>query len=613
MAVTEKFLIKRDWPAIGELVRQQQRARESHTPTISAYRWWARRSHALIGELVDGASELFGADSVISDPMSGGGTVAIEAARRGLKVYAQDINPWATFSLSTILTPVDASAFNKAASELSASLEDLKSLYSLRIQGKRYNELVRLRVRAWSCPECRHETFLFPSALVTLETRIDSISRSRAAWIGCRSCGTATRAKLPAKRVFCAGCDATIRVEQESLSLKDGWMCAHCDAPSGTGPSILLGSRWQPVLSQVEDGKGFFFNPIARNEESPRIPPGFGYAIPTGTEFQALHQCGFKRWSELFTPRQLRTLVSSAALVHKAKYPEEIANRLLLCIAGAAEMAGHACRWDPRYLKVYEATANHHYSRTTLAAEVNLLSPRGRGTILRRIAHMQNASEWFSGAKSASVAQGSSAKQPIRAETIDVAITDPPYYGAVHYGELSRLFTVVGSAIGLPMPAAPDLSDEAVPRSPRHADLATYQSKLIKIMKETARTLKPDGRLVLTFHHSSLRVWSALCASLIEAELSIRALAVAHSENETDYSKRTRDSFTSDLILECAKGKPRGRPRVFSSAATNEHANLIAVGLAMAEKTSRAGSTLEAIYLEKLKRENVPQLFTGRC
>ena len=41
-------------------------------------------------------------------------------------------------------------------------------------------------------------------------------------------------------------------------------------------------------------------------------------------------------------------------------------------VLGSVEMAGYLSRWDPRYLKPYEAVANHRYNVTTLSAEPNV-------------------------------------------------------------------------------------------------------------------------------------------------------------------------------------------------------------------------------------------------
>src|SRR4051794_21933276 len=108
------LLAELDWPNVEQLVRAQQRNREVHTPPISTFRWWARRSHALIGALLDQAKDAAGGRLTVADPFSGGGTVAVEAARRELSVYAQDLHPWAVAGLRAALTPVDPEDLERA-------------------------------------------------------------------------------------------------------------------------------------------------------------------------------------------------------------------------------------------------------------------------------------------------------------------------------------------------------------------------------------------------------------------------------------------------------------------------------------------------------------------
>jgi len=84
-----------DWRGLERLVVRQQRNRSAHAPVISLYRWWARRPHCFAGALLDAAKKQFRRDRfLVADPFSGGGTVAFEAARRGLPIYAQDLYPW---------------------------------------------------------------------------------------------------------------------------------------------------------------------------------------------------------------------------------------------------------------------------------------------------------------------------------------------------------------------------------------------------------------------------------------------------------------------------------------------------------------------------------------
>src|SRR5436305_1585907 len=67
-----------NWPTLDSLVKVQQRNRETHSPVISLYRWWARRPHAVVCAILDGASAEFGSDLVVvPDPFSGGATGAV--------------------------------------------------------------------------------------------------------------------------------------------------------------------------------------------------------------------------------------------------------------------------------------------------------------------------------------------------------------------------------------------------------------------------------------------------------------------------------------------------------------------------------------------------------
>lgn len=103
------------WTEVDRAVQVQQTNREKHSPVISGLRWWARRPHAVVGALLDAAASTFGdAGFLVADPFSGGGTVAFEAARRGLPVYAQDLYPWPTFALASVLKPIEPEEFAEA-------------------------------------------------------------------------------------------------------------------------------------------------------------------------------------------------------------------------------------------------------------------------------------------------------------------------------------------------------------------------------------------------------------------------------------------------------------------------------------------------------------------
>ncbi len=90
-----------------------------------------------------------------------------------------------------------------------------------------------------------------------------------------------------------------------------------------------------------------------------------------------------------------------------------------------------------------------------------------------------------------------------------------------------------------------DLGAEAVANPIRRIGAEEYRDLLGAILTETRRTLKPHGRIILTYHNTDLRAWWALGSALRDAGLSICALAVTQAENERDHAKRDRLGFSS--------------------------------------------------------------------
>jgi adenine-specific DNA methylase len=166
---------------------------------------------------------------------------------------------------------------------------------------------------------------------------------------------------------------------------------------------------------------------------------------------------------------------------------------------------------------------------------------------------------------------------------VDLVLTDPPYFDDVQYGELAALFLTWSRALGLlPSSVEVDLGSEVVVNSVRGTDLAAYRSLLTMIFRECRRTLKDNGRMLLTFHNKDLRAWWALARTLRSANLHVRALAVSASENDADHSKRGRLGFTKDLVIECGIGAQTLQPTTASSGRDSQTRELLAAGRCLA-------------------------------
>lgn len=600
------ILSQLEWDEVDSLVSVQQRSRERHTPPISLFRWWARRPHALIGALLDAAAT-GDQPMVVSDPFSGGGTVAMEAALRGHTVYAQDLHPWAMTGLAAALDGVDADELYAAAGQLARELKPWRrdAFGSCCPEhGAGAEVLVAFWVRQTDCLGCAAPVALFPYSLVTRSSRGE---HEPSAWWGCRACGQVSERPLTGG----GACDCGHRFEAASQPLLAGRRCLCPSCGFDFAPFAQRPVRRTMCLVRREcqiDGRArtHFGRPTSHENwagtRGPRsIPEPLAAAIPPGLETAVLHRTGFEQWSDLYTPRQLRVLTAALRAVGRLELSEQIRDRLLLAVCGAAEMAGHASRWDRYYPKAFEALANHRYSITGLAAEVNVLADQGRGTIPRRLQASVRAAAWMSErARSGparrfdatarrrrpsgvTLACGSSERQLPSAGSVDLVLTDPPYFDDVQYAELAALFLVWSQTAGLaPHEIELDLCREAVANNARGTGPTEYGQLLAAIFGEARRTLKPSGRLVITFHNTDLRAWWALSQALSKGLLAVRALAVAKAENSSDHAKRGLMGFTCDLVIEAGLTKVDGPPKAARPPADDEGKELMAAGMAVA-------------------------------
>jgi len=90
-----------DQNAVSKQARVETRNRELHLPPISVYRWWARRTEAVSGALIDAVIKELKAngEALLADPFAGGGVIPLAALARGHAIYAQDLSPWVSKGL----------------------------------------------------------------------------------------------------------------------------------------------------------------------------------------------------------------------------------------------------------------------------------------------------------------------------------------------------------------------------------------------------------------------------------------------------------------------------------------------------------------------------------
>ncbi|MBC7077225.1 MAG: hypothetical protein H5T92_02780 [Synergistales bacterium] len=158
------------------------------------------------------------------------------------------------------------------------------------------------------------------------------------------------------------------------------------------------------------------------------------------------------------------------------------------------------------------------------------------------------------------------------ATSIDLMVTDPPYFDEVAYADLSDFFYVwLKRAIGDLVPEAmatplTPKTDEATALKHRHGgDGAAadrhFTDKLAQVFAEAKRVTKPNGLYSVVFAHQETQAWTALIRSLFAAGLTIDATWPIEMERKNRLRGIDSAALETSITVIC-------RPRVVGSAAS---------------------------------------------
>lgn len=562
-----------DVAAVNRSARRESRNRELHLPPISVYRWWARRTESVNGAILDAFARDHPGRRLVADPFSGGGVIPLAAVMRGHRVYAQDLNPWASAGLAAMLSLPRPVELSRAALKFQGACSDLiAAAYSTHFSDGTPAEISHtFRVATAACSNCGRRERLFPHALVSLLQRKER--GKTMAFLACPEghlfsadysqetrCPTCKRLVDPEasytkqRLITCQGCGHQEKLEQRAANGSWSWEIVLVERVQKGRREIAF-----PTPEEIEQAEGDHWRPTKS------LGP-----IVEGQETKVLLRHGFRNWEDIYPRRQRAVLEALHAKIDEVIEGEDLRTALRMAVIGAAEMAGHLSRWDRWYLKSYEAMANHRFNFTTLCAEPNVWGTRtaGRGTVMRRIRQLLRAAEWLSsktgkrlvveelentnGKKALSskvdvrVVTGSSESMALRRSVVDLVLTDPPYHDDVQYSELSLPLRAWSR-----MSTAP-LAGEAVVNEAtgQNSGDGAYRQLLTRIFSEVRRCLKADGHLILSYANREPEAWIDLFTAFQEAGFRAVGCVVVHSENETDHAKRGVRACTLDLLMD---------------------------------------------------------------
>jgi len=303
-----------------------------------------------------------------------------------------------------------------------------------------------------------------------------------------------------------------------------------------------------------------------------------------------------KTWAGMFNSRQLLTLVIYVKIINEAKaliqaeYEQEkveaITTYLSLVLDRCADRSCRLARWHPSRTNAEGGSAQHalnlmwNYPETsgtsrlwqwcaeTVATDYSeLCSLFGNKLGSIGIQEIEQHDLKFTQIDLASVDN----LTHIHNNSVDVVVTDPPYYATIQYAELADFFYVwLKRTLGDIFPELfwSELTDkdrEAVANPSRFRNMgispdalanADYEAKMSLAFAEYYRVLRDDGVMTVQFNHKDSGAWDTLAKSLIEAGFEITASWSVSTENPQNLHQAQKNSVASTVLLVCRKRDP---------------------------------------------------------
>ncbi|WAL61214.1 DNA adenine methylase [Thermocoleostomius sinensis A174] len=561
----------------------------------------------------------------VLDAFAGGGSIPFEAARYGLNVLASDLNPVAVVTMKAAIEyPLKFGAdlqveIDKWVKWVGDEAEKRLAPFFPSLPGE------KVQAYFWAhtvmCPNCQSVVPLSPTWWVDKSPA----SAKKGEWCAVypisdlenkRVCFEMIRGKKGSATTIQTSTGEYDPLTQATISRGTG-RCLNCgniiedEAIKSFAQSCGLGDQLYAVAFKKSNGSLQFripvdldFEGIQKAEESlskKRIEWELSGFIPTqeipsnthrGTD---MYLYGIYHWQKLFNDRQLLTLATYVELINEAKeeiqksYESGVAQVLLAYLALAFDRCvdrnsrlGH---WSSASnMSFHGALAQHslnlmwNYYETTGSSRLWQSYSQSIRNEYSDLCSLLDVSSQFNilvDKDSAVDIQVSLASADslihIANKSIDVVVTDPPYYDAIRYGEISDFFYVWLRANLLDIfpnlffNELTDKDNEAIANPGRFRNMGAspeelanqdYEAKMALAFAEYYRVLRDDGVMTVQFNHKDSGAWDVLAKSLIDAGFEITASWAVSTENPQNLHQAQKNSVSSTVLLVCRKRAP---------------------------------------------------------
>ncbi len=548
---------------------------------------------------------------LVVDPFAGGGSIPLEALRLGCDAFASDLNPVACLILKTLLEDIPrhgpglADELRRAGAAIkAAAAQELAALYPPDPDGATPIAYLWARTVRCESPNCGAEIPLLRSmwlcrkpkrrwALRPVVSRPDgrppqvdfeifapassedvaggTVARARAT---CVCCGAVlpperVRSQLAARRggadvIFDdAGQRAGGARMTAVVTLKPGEPGRHYRLPTDADYAAVYQAqhRLAEVISAWELNGRRGLCPVPDEPLNPTRPS------PNARGLSAVTRYGMSSFGDLFTVRQNIAIMTLSKLSAERSDNNDDVIQIVsaMSVDKVALQNSSVCRWDATDELLVNTFGRQALPMVWDFAESSpIASATGDFSV-----QTERIAEALDGYPIDLVGQSQSAdaaNHPLPDQSAGVLFTDPPYYDAIPYADLSDFFLVW---LKRAMPNNPLLQNQYEPDNPlspkqlecvwnqtyyhdgRRKDAEFFERTIARAFQESRRILDDNGVGGVVFAHQSTEGWEAFLSGLISSGWTVTASWPIATEMKNRIRARDTASLATSVHLVC--------------------------------------------------------------
>ena len=563
-------LIENDFPfaRLSLIAEQESWRKEVYRPVYYLHKWWARRLGSVFRGIVLGACandsddfwKLFYSkntfkDTILFDPFMGSGVTVGEAVKLGCRAIGRDINPVAYVLCRAAFSRYSAidvlSTYQRLERKLSSRL--LSYFGTKSASGEEATVLYFFLVKIVECPQCGQGIDLFKTRIFSKNAMPQKDPSARAI---CPACGAVASTYYDAKRAVCPQCSLSFNPQEGNIKGPQV-NCSHCLATfrlvdrmkSIAGP---LGFRRYAKMVLTEDGQKQYepLNEFDRKLER-RVSEEFGkisnrfqkVAIESGYNTNQMLKHNYEYWHQLFSDRQLVCIGHMVEAIKDINDPD--LRMLFACLfSGVLEFNNLYTSFKGEGTGAVRHMFAHHVLKPEMMPiEANIwgtskssgaFSTLFHSRVERAMAYKSNPTElrlnssktitvgginhllgnevvgsystFAAKPNSVYLSCGDSSCIDIPDKSVDLIVTDPPFFDNGHYSQRADFFYYW-------LNQTLDLSRTTTTRSlgeVQDTDPELFTTKLTSVFAECGRILRDKGLFIFTYHHSRHEGWTAV-------------------------------------------------------------------------------------------------------